>query len=229
MKEVKIDTITFVHGDNEEYMANVDMGYFHLAVVDPPYGFGADKLNMGTTAAQRKKQAESGQLKRGSHQKQSWDSLVPKKSYWDNLFRISRNQIVWGGNYFFDFLPSTDCCVVWDKKQGEDLSFDDFELAWTSFKTKSRIVTRNRGSDRKHEKIHQTQKPVYLYKWIFLNYAKRGMRVIDTHGGSHNVAIAAREYGIHLTVIEKEEEFHLKGIENYKKHTINGMLEFEDF
>lgn len=215
--EETIDNIRFVWCDNEKFMDTVDMGYFHLAIVDPPYGISVGNMNLGRT----KEQKEALKFNTGS-----WDNAVPPASYWKNLFRVSRNQIVWGANYFFEYLPNAECVIAWDKEQGEGLSFDDFELAWTSFKSKSRVLKRNRAKDAKHEKIHQTQKPVYLYRWLFMHYAQKGMRVLDTHGGSHNIAIAANEYGVHLTVLELDEGHHFDGIANYKKHTQQGKLIF---
>jgi site-specific DNA-methyltransferase (adenine-specific) len=182
---------------------------------------------MGTTAAQR----AAMKLARGKYTKESWDSKIPPKEYFEQIRRVTRKQIIWGGNYFLDYLGATDCMMLWDKEQG-DLTFDDFEIAWTNLDCKCMVCKRSRVKDAKHEKIHQTQKPVYLYRWIFsklfkYGYLKKGQRVLDTHGGSHNIAIAAYEFGLHLTVLEISMEHHLNGIENFKNKTRQGVFDYD--
>jgi len=221
-REEIVKGIRFICCDNLPFMREIDMGYFHVGIVDPPYGVEAHAFNMGKTSAERAKLDTV--FNRGS-----WDGKIPSKEYFDQLRRITRQQVIWGGNYFLDFLPATECCMIWDKEQAEGLGYDDFELAWTSLKTKNMICRRHRVKDAKIEKIHTTQKPVYLYKWIFsklisAGYLKKGQRVLDTHGGSHNIAIAAYDYGMELTILEINLQYHLDGIEHFKKYTIQGAL-----
>ena len=170
--------------------------YFDLAVVDPPYGIEIN-MNMG-----RKK----GQPKR--HNEKDWDNQIPEEAYFNELFRVSKNQIIWGGSYFP--LPLTKSWIFWDKNVPEGVSFADGELAWTSFdKTlvKAKIdYSGFQGMDN-GGKIHPTQKPVRLYDWIYMKYAKQGDLILDTHVGSGSSRIAADKAGLNFVGFEIDEEY----------------------
>lgn len=185
--------------------------YFDLAVVDPPYGIEIN-MNMG-----RKK----GQKKR--HNEKDWDNSIPEDIYFNELFRVSKNQIIWGGNYFP--LPLTKSWIFWDKNVPEGVSFADGELAWTSFdKTlvKAKIdYSGFKGMD-DGGKIHPTQKPVRLYDWIFMKYAKAGDLILDTHVGSQSSRIAADKAGLNFVGFEIDEEYFNaanKRFDNFKSQT----------
>jgi site-specific DNA-methyltransferase (adenine-specific) len=154
--------------------------YFDLAIVDPPYGIGASEMTMGT-----------GKNKRYSKGK-NWDNETPLLEYFIELFRVSKNQIIWGGNYFTDKLPISRGWIYWDKQLNKDVSFADGELAWTSFdkvlKTAKVQYSGFLGAD--NERIHPTQKPEKLYNWILANYATEGMKILDTHSGSGSLRIS---------------------------------------
>ena len=168
---------------------------FDLAIVDPPYGIGAGKMQMGKG---KNKQWNNGK---------DWDSSVPSQEYFTELFRISQNQIIWGGNYFD--LTKTGGWIYWNKLRDKDISFADGELAWTSFLKNIKQIDLKYdgflGAD--PERIHPTQKPVALYKWLLHKYAKPGDKIIDTHLGSGSIALACEEYGYDLTACEIDKEY----------------------
>ena len=145
------------------------------------------------------------------YEKKEWDIVIPQKEYFQELQRISRNQIIWGGNYFIENLKNSSCWIVWDKDNSGN--FADAELAWTSFKTAVRIYQfrwngmLQQDMKNKELRIHPTQKPVALYKWLLHNYAKPGDKIIDTHLGSGSIALACEEYGFDLTACEIDKEY----------------------
>jgi len=185
--------------------------YFDLAVVDPPYGIEIN-MNMG-----RKK----GQPKR--HNEKDWDNQIPEDIYFNELFRVSKNQIIWGGNYFP--LPLTKSWIFWDKNVPEGVSFADGELAWTSFdKTlvKAKIAYSGFQGMDNGGKIHPTQKPVKLYDWVYMKYAKQGDLILDTHVGSGSSRIAADKAGLNFVGFEIDEEYFNaanKRFDNFKSQT----------
>ena len=184
-------------GDCMEVMATFADGHFDLAVVDPPYGIG-----MGGGA-------DWGTNTRTKHEKKTWDTEPPPAEYFAELRRVSKHQIIWGGNYFLDHLTSTKCFLVWDKMNGGN-NMADCELAWTSFDSPVRKHTRHIFSgigNTNYTSIHPTQKPVGLYDWLFSKYAKAGIHVLDTHMGSGSIAIAAHYAGIHLTACEIDADY----------------------
>lgn len=192
----KLGNITLYNADCMEIMKGFADKQFDLALVDPPYGIDACNMTMG-----------SGNNKKWSKGKK-WDNKVPSKEYFNELFRISKNQIIWGGNYFS--LPIKRGWIFWDKGIDGDCSFADGELAWTSFDTvlrKANIRYKGfLGMDK--ERIHPTQKPVALYKWLLKNYAKEGQTILDTHLGSGSSAIAAHDGGFEFTGIELDDEYY---------------------
>ena len=210
--------VNFILGDNLEEMKKYDYHHFHLAIVDPPYGIGVGSMNLGKTKETAVK-----------YNKGEWDTCVPTSEYWKELFRISQHQIIWGANYFLEYLGNTPCMLSWNKGKSGQLSFADFELGWTNFNMPSKEILRPRSHDN-DTKIHPTQKPIYLYEacfQIFADYKKRNiknMRVIDTHGGSHSSAIAAERRGLIMTIIEREKEYHESGKAWFKNATTQQML-----
>ena len=197
MECTQIRNLKLFNGDNMEYMKDIPDSYYDLAIVDPPYGIGMSVISKSTSKhGGRKEYKEKG-----------WDYKTPEQSYFDELFRVSRNQIVWGGNYFTKFLPPSRGWIFWDK--GQRICNSDGELAYTSFKRALRVITINRVELLKEGTIHCTQKPIKLYAWILKNYAKEGDKILDTHLGSGSSAIAAYNVNMGLSFdgIEIDKEY----------------------
>tara|TARA_Y100001937_G_scaffold44474_1_gene62591 strand:+ start:571 stop:1185 length:615 start_codon:yes stop_codon:yes gene_type:complete len=195
--------------DNMQLMAKYEDNYFDLAIVDPPYGIG-DKFKGG----------KSGKMNFNEVVKKGWDISPPKKKYFKELKRVSKNQIIWGGNYFLDNLHSSRCFIVWDKKVSENFSLAMAEFGWTSFDKLAKIF--RMSVPKTGGKIHPTQKPVKLYEWLLINYAKEGHRILDTHLGSGSIAIACYNLGYDLTACELDKEYYnaaMKRIEQHKLQT----------
>lgn len=193
--------IDLLNIDCMEYMATLPDKAFDLAIVDPPYGIDINK---------------SGRLvKEKGWEYKDWDSAIPNMEYFIELERVSKNRIIWGGNYFS--LGSTRGFIIWDKQQPENVSFASCEFAWSSFNRSARtFYQRPQGDDR----IHPTQKPVALYKWLLHNYAKKGDRILDTHLGSGSIAIACHDMGFDLVGCELDKDYYdaaCKRFENHKK------------
>lgn len=190
--------------DCMEFMKTLPDKAMDLAIVDPPYGLDKDSLN------------GRGQMKNRAIVKDtSWD-IAPNQDYWKELFRISQNQIIWGGNYFA--LPATRCVICWDKMQPWE-NFSQWEMAWTSFYKPCPIF---KFDNRTGGKIHPTQKPIELYKWLLKNYAKEGDKILDTHGGSMSSVIAALDMGFEIHCCELDTEYYLaakKRIESFLLQT----------
>ena len=163
--------------------------YFDLAVCDPPYGINIEK---------------SGRLKK-YNTNNVWDNQVPDKTYFEELFRVSKNQIIWGGNYFE--LPPTKCFLIWDKKQPEDISFASCEFAWTSFNTPAKTFYMS-PMNIKEKRFHVCQKPVALYEWILTRYAKDGDIILDTRVGSASSLIACRNTNHKFVGFELDEHYY---------------------
>ena len=168
-------------------MAEYPDKYFDLAVVDPPYGLDLANMNMGAGKGKKCSRIENRKWK-----PKDWDRNTPDFKYFYELFRISNNQIIWGGNYFE--LPPCKNYIIWDKEIPEGLSFADCEMAWTSFNNAPKMF-RYSAYLNKAEKFHPTQKPVKLYDWIYTKYLPKGGKVIDTHLGSGSNRIAADKAG----------------------------------
>ena len=193
------DKIEITNDDNMELMARFPDNYFDLAIVDPPYGIGINS---------------SGRLGHYGGKKK-WDTETPNQEYFLELFRVSKNQIIWGGNYFN--LPPTRCFLIWDKEQPEDVSFASCEFAWTSFNLSAKTFYK-RPQNADVQRIHPTQKPVALYKWLLDKYAKEGDKILDTHLGSMSIAIACHDFGFELTGCELDKEYFDKGVQRVKNH-----------
>ena len=200
--------ITATNEDCMDLLKRTPDKYFELSIVDPPFGIGANK------------EKEHNGWK--SYGVKEWDNKIPNKDYFAELFRVSRNQIVWGGNYMTEFLPPKMCWLMWDKGQ-RDFSLADGELAWTSFDKALRIFNMPRASAMKDAKdnggkIHATQKPVKLYEWILMNYAKEGDKIVDTHRGSASLDIACHNLGFDLVTCELDTDYFNDGNKRLKQH-----------
>lgn len=216
-------------------MARMKDKQYDLAICDPPYGIGEDGLSnrsRGSAAGANKWKGTRNTTGAGVlptfFSRKQWDKEQPPESYFLELRRVSKNQIIWGGNYFLDHLPSTSCMIVWDKLNSGD--FADCELAWTSFKTAVRKFTFMWNGmlqgDMKHKekRIHPTQKPVALYKWLLKNYAKPGDKILDTHLGSGSIAIACHDMGFDLTGYEIDAEYFQAAKERLERHQRQASL-----
>lgn len=189
-------------------MARYPDKYFDLAIVDPPYGIGedVDKIRDYNTKSCK---AWKGR-KPKTYEGKGWDSATPNTEYFIELFRVSRNQIIWGGNYFSDMLPPTGAWVIWDK-QVVMPTFSDGELAWCSINNSIKIARFLWAGYRKCEetdRFHPTQKPVALYKWLLKNYAKQGDKILDTHVGSASSLIACYDMGFDAVGFELDPDYY---------------------
>jgi len=193
--------INLYHIDCMEFMANKPDKYYDLAIVDPPYGININ-ANMGLKHGVKKR-----------HIQKDWDLSAPDDFYFEELFRVSKNQIIWGGNYFY--LPPSYHIISWYKLIPEGMSFSDFEMAWTSFNKANRIYKERSSYD---GKIHPTQKPVQLYKWLLLNYAKPDDKILDTHGGSGSICIACHDLGFDLDWCELDAEYFEAAKKRFEIH-----------
>jgi site-specific DNA-methyltransferase (adenine-specific) len=195
------DKITITNEDNMALMSRYEDNHFDLAIVDPPYGI---DINSSGTHFKEK------------YDVKEWDKETPSDKYFDELKRVSKNQIIWGGNYYFDRLGNCKCFLIWDKKIAEGMSFAMCELAWTSFKNGAKIY---KNSATQLDRIHPTQKPVKLYEWLLMNYAKEGDKILDTHLGSGSIAIACDNLGFELTACELDKEYFESAIKRFKQQT----------
>jgi len=196
--------------------------HFDLAIVDPPYGIGADTAQ-NKAALQRINSGGKNKSGRGwrLYEDTNWDDATPSQEYFDELFRVSKNQIIWGGNYFTLFLPPSNAWIVWDKMQRE-FSLADGEMAWTSFDHVLKIFKLSRGEatvqhNKNGGRFHPTQKPEGLYEWLLQQYAYEGLNVLDTHLGSGTSRIAAYKAGVNFVGFEINETYYQKQENTFKK------------
>ena len=192
--------------DCMESMRTLPDKAFDLAVVDPPYGISI---------------TDSGRLKKYNKNKERWDDKTPPKEYFQQLFRVSKNQIIWGANYFG--LPPCRGFLIWDKQQPEDVSFASCEYAWTSFDVSAKTFYFSALRDNV-ARIHPTQKPVALYAWIYSRYAKQGDKILDTHLGSGSSRIAAWDAGLDFVGCEIDPDYFKAQEERFATHTAQGNL-----
>jgi site-specific DNA-methyltransferase (adenine-specific) len=203
-------------------MARYPDKYFDLAIVDPPYGIGESNKKRENT-----KSDKWNNPTKKVHNIKDWDLKTPELEYFEQLKRVSKNQIIWGGNYFIDKIVTPSMgWIFWDKKNGNS-DFSDGELAYTSFNKglrKFEWLWNGFQKQRPEQRIHPTQKPVALYKWILDNYAKQGDKILDTHLGSGSIAIACHDYGFELTACELDEEYFNKAMERINNHKAQTKL-----
>jgi len=237
------DKITITNEDNMELMARYPDNYFDLAIVDPPYGIGFGEFN------RTNKTSQGDRVKANKYKQSNWDDSIPSDEYFNELIRVSKNQIVWGGNYF-PLLWVNGCkgFIFWYKGNPVP-NFADGELAWTSFNKVAkqfdfRYYGGLQGKTSAEDKIHPTQKPKELYKWLLDNYAKikcdhkhseserylctdcnnSKVKILDTHLGSGSIAIACHDYGFELTACELDEEYYNKAVQRIKNHVSQQKL-----
>jgi site-specific DNA-methyltransferase (adenine-specific) len=202
------DKIEITNEDNMELMARYPDKYFDLAIVDPPYGIGFDNKIRDTKI-------------------KSWDVSIPNDEYFKEVIRVSKNQIIWGGNYFpYLWKKSCKSFIFWDKDPSVE-TYSDGELAWSSFDIPAKrfywawngLANGIKGRNKTDKTIHPTQKPVELYKWILDKYAKPNDKILDTHLGSGSIAIACHDYGFDLTACELDKEYFEKAMQRINNHT----------
>jgi len=216
------DYFTITNEDNMLLMARCPDNYFDLAIVDPPYGIGESKKKR-----ENSKQKWNNPVKK-NHVVKNWDSKTPSLQYFEELKRVSKNQIIWGGNYFIDKIKEPSMgWVFWDKKNG-DSDFSDGELAYTSFKKglrKFEWLWSGFQKQKPEKRIHPTQKPEDLYKWLFIHYAKQNDKILDTHLGSGSIAIALdsvnkiEKMNLTLTACELDKDYFKSAIDRIEKNT----------
>jgi len=209
--------MTITNEDNLDLMARYPDNHFELAIVDPPYG-------IGDTWSKSRKDRFYKKGKLHTYQNES----PPADSYFKELMRASKNQIIWGGNYFTKYLKPTNAWIIWDKGRNADITFmSEAELAWTSFKKVMRISKHVWDGARKCEKtskIHPHQKPIQLYEWILLNYAKKDDKILDTHLGSGSIAIACHNIKYDLTACELDKDYYDAAMKRLRQHTAQQRL-----
>jgi len=196
-----------------ELMKRFPDKHFDLAIVDPPYG-----ININVSMGRRK-----GDKKSDYHKFAGNDNSIPTKEYFEELKRVSKNQIVFGGNYMTDYLEPSSCWLLWDKGFSEDVSFAQYEMAWTSFSSSAKKFNYNAAKNK--DRIHPTQKPMALYQWVISKYAEKGMKILDTHLGSGSIAIAIdslnkiEKMDLTLTACELDEKYYNKAVERINEQT----------
>jgi len=200
--------VNFYNVDCIEFMKSKPDKYYDLAIVDPPYGISMGGGKIGNSKKDYKQFAGS-------------DSCIPNAEYFAELRRVSVHQIIWGGgNYMIEHLKPTACFIIWDKVQPEDFTMAMCEFAWTSMGTPAKIYKKRIVGADKDGRIHPTQKPVQLYRWLLKNYANPNDKILDTHGGSMSSAIACDMEGFDLDICEIDKDYFEAGVkrfENYKK------------
>ena len=207
--------IQLYNQDCLEAMKKMEANAFDLAIVDPPYGIGAGKRRADT--------GKNKHIKQKDYHYSDWDNSIPSKEYFSELERVSKNQIIWGGNYFIDYLSNTKCMIVWNKKNGNNL-YADCEIAWASFNSAVRMFEYTwfgfiqENMKEKEERIHPTQKPVALYTWLLSKYANPGDKILDTHLGSGSIAIACHDLGFDLTGYELDKDYFQAAKSRLEKH-----------
>jgi len=214
--------INIYNQDCLEAMKEMSENEFDLAIVDPPYGIKASKTNGGVSNPFGGK---GKKVKSKTYKKKDWDNSAPKKEYFIELNRVSKNVIIWGANHFIQNIPNANssCWIVWDKDNSENY-FADCELAYTSFKTAVRRFKwkwhgmLQQNMKQKQKRIHPTEKPIQLYEWLLMNYAKEGDKILDTHLGSGSIAIACHNLGYDLEGYELDKEYYDNALKRIKEH-----------
>ena len=210
-KMIKIDNFSFYNADCLKIMKTFSDKQFDLAIVDPPYGIGI-----------------SSNPVRQQHEKKQWDNEIPSQEYFNELFRVSKSQIIWGGNYFP--LPPTQCFYIWDKKQPHNFSLAMCEMAWTSFSKPAKIW--NLSVLKEKNKIHPTQKPIEIYDWLIKNNTENGYSILDTHLGSASIALAVDKVNkfdnmnLSLTGIELDSDYFNAAIKRFRNNRVSEVLPF---
>ena len=192
--------IELLNMDCIDYLKTCKDNEFDLAIVDPPYGIEINK---------------SGRLGHYGGKGKKWDDEIPQDEYFQELKRVSKDQVIWGANYFK--MQPCKCFIIWDKQQPEGVSFASCEYAWTSFDSSAKTYYQRPQGD--INRIHPTQKPIKLYEWILTKYAKPEMKILDTHLGSGSSAIAAHYFGCDFVGIELDEDYFNAAKERIEQQT----------
>ena len=209
VRDLLMSNVRIIHGDSLSAMKAMPDKSYELAIVDPPYG-----INMANGA-------HSNLKKLGN---KDWDIQTPDNAYFSELFRVSENQIIWGGNYF-SLMPCRGF-IFWDKTPMPP-SYAAGEYAWTSFNCNAKKWNGKTGNETSVQfRIHPTQKPVALYQWLLKNYAKPGDKILDTHGGSCSIAIACDIMGFDCDIYEIDADYYKAAVERFERHKQQTVLEF---
>jgi site-specific DNA-methyltransferase (adenine-specific) len=198
-------TIRMFNIDCMKLLEAVPKKHYELCICDPPYG-----INLANNSFRQK------------HDKKNWDISIPDKDIFNELFRISENQIIWGGNYFD--LPPSQGFIIWDKKQPENFSSAMCEYAWISFQKPAKIYRKWCVVNENGKKIHPTEKPLQMYKWILKNYAEEGQTIFDGYGGSMSIAIACWDLGFDLDICELDEDYFKDAVQRFENHIAQKQL-----
>jgi len=201
--------ITMLNMDCMEFLKHQPDKAYQLAIIDPPYGIGEALVAGGTWS----KKWQSKGVK--------WD-VKPNREYFNELFRVSENWVIWGGNYFMENLPNCRSFIAWHKPYMDGMhTMANVELAFTSFDRNAEFISINKG---KNKRDHITQKPTSLYKYILSRYAKHGDSILDTHGGSGSICIACHDLGFDLTWMELDKDYYDAAVERYQRHAAQPAL-----
>lgn len=204
--------VNFFNIDCVSFMKSKPDKFWDLAIVDPEYG-----ININHNIGRRKGDKHSG------HKKVTWDSKPPEDTYFKELLRVSKNQIIWGGNYFpYIWNKGCKCFIIWDKLFSDEVSFSMYELAWTSFDKTAKGFKHAPQNDK--NKIHPTQKSIELYRWTLQQFAKPNDKILDTHGGSMSSAIACDMEGFSLDICEIDKEYFNAGVKRFENYKKQGVL-----
>lgn len=202
--------------DCMEGLKQIPEKYFELTICDPPYGIDADQKRGDT--------GRNGHIKQRDYHIGNWDKGIPTPEYFEQLKRVSKNQIIWGGNYFLDYLGNTSCFIVWDKDNGDNY-YADCELAWTSFDANTCKIKYDPLAKGDYKgKIHPTQKPIALYEWVIKNYAKPNDKILDTHLGSQSSRIAACKANLPFMGFELDEDYFKASVKRYEQYVAQKSL-----
>jgi site-specific DNA-methyltransferase (adenine-specific) len=207
------DKINLHHTDCMDFMRDIPDNYYELSICDPPYGLGTKTTDGGS-----KKNSQTKFM--NDIRRSNWDNSTPSKEYFIELKRVSKNYIVWGGNYMAEHLGNTKCIIIWDKMTYIP-TMSQFEFAFCSFNKHPQLIKINSNDV---DRQHPTQKPVALYKYLLDKYAKPNDKILDTHGGSMSIAIACHDYGFDLDLCELDKEYFDKGVQRVKNHVAQQKL-----
>ena len=221
-----------LNSDCMDVMRKYPDAHFNIAICDPPYGIGWSQEFQVMSAGIRKdgtqrKMAEWNNPRPKQYASKQWDDAAPGREYFDELRRVSKNQIIWGGNYFTEYLPPSGGWVVWEKGVPDGMSLSQCELAWTNCLNSVRHVRLLWAGYKKCEesnRIHPTQKPVKLYSWLLNRYAEKGWRILDTHMGSGSSAIACAQFGCEMVGCEIDPEYYATAVERIGRELQQGVL-----
>ena len=216
-----MEGINLIHGDSLQALKGYADNHFDVAIVDPPYGIGESGGKIGVN----KYRPNEVVRKEPKHKLKKWDSNIPNKEYFNELFRVSKNQIIWGANYMVENLPPSMGWVFWDKKN-EGTPFSDGEFAYTSFKKGAKMyrLSSKHGTRGGKDRIHPTEKPIKLYKWILENYTNENDLILDTHLGSGSIAIACHYMKRNLIGYEIDKEYYDAACRRFKEQTMQQAL-----